>query len=83
MTRRRGRCRCRRWCHRRTWSGARRGRVGHEWMRIDIFRVSRQRSVVEVMHALPDVGFLGIEIIERQAVARRRALSDAYVIICR
>ena len=39
-------------------------------MRIDIFRVSRQRSVVEVMHALPDVGFLGIEIIEWQAVVR-------------
>ena len=39
-------------------------------MRINVRHVAWQCGVIEVMDALPDVRFFGIEIIERKAVVR-------------
>lgn len=39
-------------------------------MRIDIRHIARQRGVIEVMNALPDVRFLSIEIIKRKTFVR-------------
>jgi hypothetical protein len=37
-------------------------------VRIAIRHIARQRSVIEVMDALPDIRFFRVEIIERKAV---------------